>query len=131
MGAFEFQGPDLGLFVPWLYHYYLPTDGSADFLDSDGDGLNNWHEWRADTIPTNPLSLLQMVSATPGVGGTNVRWESVNTRRYWLEGCASLAPSSPFHMIATNIVGQAGTTLYTDTNAIGAGPFFYRVGVQN
>ena len=130
MGAFEFQGPDLGLFVPWLYHYYLPTDGSADFMDSDGDGLNNWQEWKADTIPTDPLSVLRMVSTTPGVGGTTVRWESVNTRSYWLERRASLALSSPFLMIATNIIGQTATTPYSDTNAIGTGPFFYRVGVQ-
>jgi len=30
----------------------------------------------------------------------------------------------------TNIVRQAGTTGYADTNARSAGPFFYQVGVQ-
>jgi hypothetical protein len=33
--------------------------------------------------------------------------------------------------LATNLPGQPGSTTYTDTNAAGAGPFFYRVGVRD
>ena len=46
---------------------------------------------------------------------------------YVLERSAN--PKSPFTLLATNILGQAGATSYPDTNAAGPGPFFYRVGV--
>ncbi len=39
----------------------------------------------------------------------------------FLERSANLA--LPFMLMATNIVGQAGTTSYADTNTTGAGPF--------
>jgi hypothetical protein len=58
-----------------------------------------------------------------------VTWQSGARVNYFLERSASLA--APFTLLATNIVGQAGTTSYADTNAIGAGPFFYRVGVKS
>ena len=55
-------------------------------------------------------------------------WQSVAGVNYLLERSANLAV--PFTLLATNILGQAGTTTYADTNAAGKGPFFYRVGVQ-
>jgi hypothetical protein len=47
---------------------------------------------------------------------------------YFLE--RSTNPNSPFKLIATNLVGQLSEFVYTDTNAAGHGPFFYRVGVR-
>ena len=62
MGAYEFQPGVSGAFIGWLQQYGLPTDGSADFMDSDGDGMNNWQEWICGTCPTNPLSMLRLLS---------------------------------------------------------------------
>ena len=125
IGAYEFTGP----FDGWLQGCGLPTDGSADFIDSDGDGMNNWQEWICGTDPTNPLSALRLLS--PSITSTNatVTWQSVAGVNYFLERGANLAV--PFTLLATNIVGQAGATSYADTNATGAGPFFYRVGVKS
>ena len=47
---------------------------------------------------------------------------------YFLEQSTDL--TSPFKLLAPNILGQVGTTSYVVTNATGAGPCFYRVGVN-
>ena len=54
----------------------------------------------------------------------------VSGRRYFLERATNLAVQSAFVTLATNLTGQAGTTTYIDQQAIGSGPFFYRVGLQ-
>jgi hypothetical protein len=127
IGAYEFQPGVSGAFIGWLQQYGLPTDGSADYADPDHDSMNNWQEWVCGTNPTNALSVLRMVSATPTSTNATVTWQSVAGVNYFLDRSANLA--SPFTLLATNIVGQAGTTSCTDTNATGAGAFFYRVGV--
>jgi hypothetical protein len=130
VGAYEYQTPTSVLSYAWAQQNGLSTDGSADFSDADGDGANNWQEWRADTIPTNSVSALRLVSATNSPGGAVVTWQSVATRNYWLERATNLGVASPFQTIATNIVGAASTKTYTDPTATGDGPYVYRIGVQ-
>jgi hypothetical protein len=120
----------MGEFIGWLQNFALPTDGSADFADADGDRMNNYSEWRTDTNPTNGLSLLRMVSATNGAGGTLVTWQSVATRSYRLERSTDLGLASPFQTIATNIAGVIGMKTFLDTSTTNGGPNFYRVGVE-
>lgn len=130
MGAYEFQNPTTLISYDWLRKYGLPTDGSADAMDTDGDTLNNWQEWIANTIPTNRLSYLHMLSPTGSVSEVTLRWESVADRFYFLERATNMAASIPYMTIASNLVGQAGITVYTDTNSLPTGAAFYRVGVQ-
>jgi hypothetical protein len=130
IGAYEFQTPTSVISYAWLQQHGFPTDGSADFTDPDGDGMNNWQEWRCGTDPTDPRSALRLLS--PTLAGTNVmvNWQSVAGVNYFLQRSTSLATGT-FAPIATGVIGQPGTTSYTDTNAVGPGPFFYRVGVGN
>ena len=130
VGAYEFQTPTSLLAYAWLQKYGLPTDGSADYADPDRDGLNNWQEWRAGTNPRNALSVLRLKTPVPGPSGVAVSWQSVNTRTYFLERSTNLGVAPVFLPLSSNIVGQAGTTTLTDTNAAGIGPVLYRVGVQ-
>jgi parallel beta-helix repeat protein len=132
IGAYEFQSPTSVLSYAWLQQYGLPTDGSADFVDSDGDGMNNWQEFIAGTNPTNTASVLQMTSVVPqrSLNLVVVKWQSVNTRSYYLMRSSELGTSAGFSIIASNIVGETGSTVFFDTTATNGGSYFYRVGVQ-
>ncbi len=131
VGAYEFQGAGLGEFTAWLQQYGLPTDGSADYADTDGDHRNNWQEWRCGTNPTDALSVLCQFA--PLLSGTNLilRWQGVAGVKYFLECGTDLAVSPTFGLLATNRLGQAGTNTYTHTNGAVAPVRFYRVGVSD
>ena len=129
IGAYEYQGAGSVISYAWLQHYGLPTDGSVDVIDSDADGHNTWQEWKAWTNPTNPLSALRLLSASPADTNVTVSWQSVSGVTYFLERSTDLSATPPFTLLAPNLPGQPGMTTYTDTNAVGTGPFFYRVGV--
>ena len=130
IGAYEFQDPVSAISYAWLQQYGLPTDGTADYLDTDHDGMNNWQEWMAGTVPTNAQSVLRLVNLTRTNSQATVTWQSVGNRTYALERRVNLGAHSGFMTLATNIPGQAETTTYTDTNAVITGLTCYRVAVQ-
>jgi hypothetical protein len=135
IGAYEFQNTTSVLPLAWLQQYGLPTDGSADFVDTDGDGMNNWQEWVAGTCPTNAQSVLRILSVTPTSTNLTVGWQSVAGVNYFLQKSPQLNSAfalarSNMVVVVTNIIGQGGTTSFTDTNGPGSVPVFYRVGVN-
>ena len=130
IGAFEFQSPASIISYAYLQRYNLPTDGSVDSLDSDGDGMNTWQEWLAGTDPTNAVSALAMFTPSNNVSGVTVRWQSLSGKTYFLQRAIDLAAQPVFSVLQSNIFGESGTTTYTDRTATNGGPYFYRVGVQ-
>jgi hypothetical protein len=75
-----------------------------------------------------PFSCVQSTT----LAGTNVTvsWQSMAGVNYFLERNTDLESAMSFTPVATNIVGQSGTTSYTDTNAAALTSLFYRVGVD-
>lgn len=132
IGAYEFQTPSSVLSFAWAKQFNLPTDGSADFVDLDSDGANNYAEWRADTNPTNALSVFKIVGITNTASGIQVTWNCVSSRIYYMErGTNDFANVVSFQVI-NNFLPASGfnTRSYTDTTATNVGPYFYRVGVR-
>jgi len=129
MGAYEFQAQVTGLFTDWLQQYGLPTNGLADAVDSDNDGMVNWQEWITGTNPTNAQSVLKLPA--PDLSNSNgvvISWPSVSNRIYSIQRNADL--TAPFSTLQDSIMGQGGSMSYTDTTATASAPLFYRVGVQ-
>ena len=132
IGAYEYQTPVSKISYAWLDQYGLPITNNIDAADLDGTGFNVYQDWVAGLNPTNALSILAMLATAPTNNPTGlvVKWESVNTRTYFLQSSTNLGAKPAFSTIQSNIVGQTGTTTYTDTTASNRGPYFYRVGVQ-
>ena len=129
MGAYEYQGPGTGEFIGWLQQSSLPSGGSADYVDTDHDGHNNWQEWMAGTNPTNALSALRLLPLARAGADVTLTWLSVTNRTYVLERSTNLAAIPPFTTLATNLLGQPGTTSWTDTNVTVLSPRFYQLRV--
>ena len=131
LGAYEYPTPSSIISYAWLLKNGLPIDGSVDALDLDGDGMNTWQEWLADTSPTNALSKLVVQSVGPASsgGGVTITWPSSLHRSYYLERSTNLSQAGSFSSIASNIFSASGTATFIYCAATNAGPYFYRVGV--
>ena len=129
MGAYEYLTPKSILSYAWLQKYGLPIDGSADFKDSDADGVSNAVEWEAGTNPKDSQSKLKLLPLSLGNSGALVTWKSVSERNYTVQRAHALSLTQTFETISPTLPGQTNITSYLDPTPIEHGPFFYRVKV--
>jgi len=123
LGAFEFQGPEIGEFIGWLQQFGLPTDGSADYADTDGDGMNNWQEYLADTSPLDVHDYFHITTFTRVGTYNTLGWTSKATRLYRVERSDTLGADSPWEIVITN-----ATPGWNNVGFDSTGPrYFYRV----
>jgi len=118
--------------IAWLNSHNLPTDGSADFIDSDGDGMDNYSEWKAGTDPRVSSSRF-LVSAPPlqtVTDGFKVQWNGLSGRTYRIERSTNLEDSPPFQPLQTGIPGINGLQQYIDNNLGNNPAAFYRVVIE-
>lgn len=113
----------------WLAQYYGTTNFDVLAMsDSDGDGLLAWEEYRAGTVPTNPVSVLEVTQ----MGSSNVftlQWRSVTGRVYSIFRSTNVSASWPSSPVVSNLTGVAGgTNVYSDTPSNSRS--FYKVRVD-
>ncbi len=97
---------------------------AAASLDTDGDGLDNLHEYIAHTDPRAPQSVLRVTAFQPGAPGNYLlTWKSVAGLTYRI--FTASAPGGPFTFLKT--VASAGDGTTSTAVAGPGGQFFYRV----
>ena len=124
-----------GIWDAWEYAHFGTSTTAHATSDYDLDLFLDVDEYRADTDPDDPLSLLQVLKPQGSAVGTNgvglvVRWQSVTSRHYNVQRATHLVQPAPFVDVHTNVPGEAPDTTVTDTNAVGPGPYQYRVTVE-
>jgi hypothetical protein len=91
--------------------------------------MNNWQEWVAGTDPTNATSLLQLLPPVVVPPALVLQWNSDVDHTYFIERASGLGAAPAFSLLQTNVPGQDGMTIFTDT--VWDSAAFYRIGTDS
>jgi hypothetical protein len=99
----------------WKIQYFGATTGpnTGALEDWDRDGMNNYGEWRAGTIPTNAASRLQVTGfRCQGATDVVIQWSSVVGKQYRIQGTTNMLLGFP-EAVSNHIPATAGTNSCT------------------
>ncbi len=118
----------------WEARHGLLADWNGDrFEDEDDDGLSNYAEYRAGTDPTNSQSrfLVELPArgAEPFDDARRLQWDSVRYRSYTVWRSTNLVEG--FQVAASNVFCTPPRNEWRDAAATNAGPYFYRLQVED
>jgi hypothetical protein len=117
-----------GLPDAWQIQYFGHT-GVDPNADPDNDGMSNLAEYKAGTSPTDSQSRFVIMRVVPGAGGANqVDWSSVLGKFYTVQRSADLLGG--FVDLQQHVAATPPLNSFVDGNALGEGPFFYRIRVE-
>jgi hypothetical protein len=130
----EMKNPE-GLPYWWLHRYFAVStlDDTIRYghLDSDGDGMSDWAEYRAGTSPRDATSQFEMaIGVTNETGGVGIVlwWNSARYRTYTVWRSRDLMAG--FTRLEQGIPSTPPMNMYRDNTATNAGPYFYRIEVE-
>lgn len=123
--AFNERDP-YGTPFPWTIRYFGATNapGSGAMEDPDRDGMVNWREYVAGTVPTNAQSVLKIEGIAAGLEAEMaLTWSSATARWYTVQASTDLLagfsdvttdslPASPPYNTHTVLLDQAGVRFY-------------------
>lgn len=119
------DGDNLG--DTWEMRWFGSLADGVSGADSDGDTLTNEQEFRADTIPTNDASCLEIDSLAPAPGsGCDIGWQGSDECVYAVDYCDG-GPTGAWHRAlgGSGIVGTNGPMTFRD--AVPASQRSYRL----
>ena len=137
-GAYEQYPPTQdsdfdGLPDEWECTYFGgTTNANPDDIEGHPSYANRDH-FIAGTNPHEPGSFPKFddiaVDETNNAGHVLLKWASYPGRSYSVFRCDNLSTGS-FSLVADHLPATLPINSYTDTNALGPGPWIYRLGIQ-
>jgi hypothetical protein len=117
-----------GLPDDWEAVYWPQGNSGGNTNDPDHDGMNNYAEWVAGTIPTNASSCFYLDLSGQTGNGCDVSWPSVSNRTYMLEWSTNL--QAGFQPLTNNLAADPPTNRFVDNVNTQQAVRFYRGGVH-